>query len=189
MKGARVAVSQRVPRAVGGVFSKDADVKPQQSRSWLHHDRAADPQPCDPDVPTIGAWDHRAHERHAHGVQVGSTDEQTGLQATDRAHATQPMPPGRVERMEFDSIRQGTQTLSANGAVATGPVMAPAVGPTRTEEEFVGPMERTMALEPTAAWVFSVDRRNTHHSASLVHVVAKPCGIEEDLGVKGKAGI
>lgn len=67
--------------------------------------------------------------------------------------------------------------------------MAPSVGPTRTEEDFVGHMARTMARDPAAAWIFIVDRLNTHQSASLVHLVAKPCGIEEDVGVKGKAGI
>jgi transposase len=118
-----------------------------------------------------------------------STDEKTGIQANERAYPTRPLQPGLVERVEFEYIRHGTQTLIANFEVATGQVMAPSVGPTRTEEDFVGHIERTIALDPAAAWIFIVDRLNTHQSASLVHLVAKQCGIEEELGVKGKTGI
>jgi transposase len=164
-------------------------LKPHQSRYWLNHDRAADPQQFDPDVRTICELYHHAQELHEHGVHIVSTDEKTGIQANERAHPTRPMQPGLVERVEFEYIRHGTQTLIANFEVATGQVMAPSVGPTRTEEDFVGHIERTISLDPAAAWVFIVDRLNTHQSESLVRLVAKQCGIEEDVGVKGKAGI
>ena len=36
---------------------------------------------------------------------------------------------------------------------------------------------------------FVVDQLNTHKSESLVRYVADYCGIEDDLGVKGKEGI
>jgi transposase len=122
-------------------------------------------------------------------VHVVSTDEKTGIQANERAHPTRPLQPGLVERVEFEYIRHGTQTLIANFEVATGQVIAPSVGPTRTEEDFVGHIERTMALDPAAAWIFMLDRLNTHQSESLVRLVAKQCGIAEDVGVKGKSGI
>lgn len=118
-----------------------------------------------------------------------SIDEKTGIQAYERAHPTRPMQPGLGERVEFAYIRHGTQTLIANVEVATGQVMAPSVGPTRTAEDFVGYIERTIALDLAAAWVFIVDRLNTHPSDSLVRFVAKRCGIEEEVGVQGKAGI
>ena len=126
---------------------------------------------------------------HEQGVYVVSTDEKTGIQANERAHPTRPMKPGLVERVEFEYIRHGTQTLIANVEVATGQVVAPSVGPTRTEEDFAGHSERTIARDPAAAWIFSVDRLNTHQSESLVRLVANQCGIEEELGVKGKSGI
>jgi transposase len=122
-------------------------------------------------------------------VHVVSTDEKTGIQANERAHPTRPLQPGLVERVEFEYIRHGTQTLIANFEVATGQVIAPSVGPTRTEEDFVGHIERTIALDPAAAWIFILDRLNTHQSESLVRLVAKQCGIAEDVGVKGKSGI
>ena len=50
-------------------------------------------------------------------------------------------------------------------------------------------IERTIALEPAAGWIFIVDHLNTHQSDSLVRWVAKPCGSEADLGVQGQAGM
>jgi len=126
---------------------------------------------------------------HEQGVYVVSTDEKTGIQANERAHPTRPMKPGLVERVEFEYIRHGTQTLIANFEVATGQIVAPSVGPTRTEEDFADHIERTIARDPAAAWIFIVDRLNTHQSESLVRLVANQCRIEEELGVKGKSGI
>jgi transposase len=131
----------------------------------------------------------QAPDLHAQGVHVVSTDEKTGIQANERAHPTRPMRPGLVERVEFEYIRHGTQTLIANFEVATGHVIAPSVGPTRTEEDFVGHIERTIARDPAATWIFIVDRLNTHQSESLVRLVAQACGIEAELGVKGQSGI
>jgi hypothetical protein len=122
-------------------------------------------------------------------VHLVSTDEQTGIRANARAHPTRPLPPGLGERVAFEDMRQGTQTLRANVEVATGHVMAPSVGPMRTAEDFVGHSERTIARDPAAAWMFIVDHLNTHPSESLVRWVAKQCGREEEVGVNGKAGL
>jgi hypothetical protein len=119
-------------------------------------------------------------------MHVVSTDEKTGIQANER---TRPMQPGLVERMEFEYIRHGTQTLMANFEVATGSILSPSIGPTRTEEDFVRHIEHTIQTDPEAPWIFIVDQLNTHQSASLVHKVADWCGIQEELGVKGKCGI
>ena len=164
-------------------------MKPHQSRYGLNHHRAEDPEQFDTDVQTICTLYQQAPQLHDQGVHIVSTDEKTGIQANERAHPTRPMKPGLVERVEFEYIRHGTQTLIANFEVATGQVRAPSVGPTRTEEDFVGHIERTIALDPAAAWVFIVDRLNTHQSESLVRFVATQGGIEENVGVKGKAGI
>ena len=75
----------------------------------------------------------------AAGERVLSTDEMTGIQALERKHPTIPMGPGRAERREFEYIRRGTVTLIANFDVAQGTVVAPSLGPTRTEEDFVAP--------------------------------------------------
>jgi transposase len=124
------------------------------------------------------------------GERVISTDEMTGIQALERKHPTIPMGPGRVERREFEYKRHGTVTLIANFDVAQGKVIAPSMGPTRNEEDFVTHIKQTVACAPEATrWHFVTDNLNTHQSESLVRFVAAHDGIEEDLGEKGKRGI
>ena len=118
-----------------------------------------------------------------------STDEKTGIQALERKHPTRPMICGRVELREFEYIRHGTQTLIANFEVATGRIITPSIGPTRTEEDFVNHVKQTVAADPDGEWIFVADQLNTHKSESLVRLVARLCVIDVDLGVKGKCGI
>lgn len=127
---------------------------------------------------------------HAAGERVMSTDEMTGMQALERKHPTIPMGPGRVERREFEYIRHGTVTLIANFDVAQGHVVAPSLGPTRTEEDFVTHIAHTVASDPEATrWHFVTDNLNIHQSESLVRFVAKHDGLTADLGQKERSGI
>ena len=124
------------------------------------------------------------------GERIVSTDELTGVQALERKHPGLPLAPGKVERREFEYIRHGTLTFILNRDVVTGQVIAPSCGPTRTEEDFVAHIRRTVATDPTATrWHFVVDNLNIHQSAALVRYVAAHSGVTDDLGVKGKAGI
>ena len=54
-----------------------------------------------------------------------STDEMTAIQALERTHPTLPMKPRLVERIEFEYIRHGTQSLIANWHIAKGRVINP----------------------------------------------------------------
>jgi transposase len=124
------------------------------------------------------------------GERVLSTDEMTGIQALERKHPTIPMGPGRAERREFEYIRRGTVTLIANFDVAQGTVVAPSLGPTRTEEDFVNHITRTVASDPEVTrWHFVADNLNIHQSESLVRLVAEHDKMPDDLGHKGKRGI
>jgi hypothetical protein len=123
------------------------------------------------------------------GGHVISTDEKTGIQALERAAPTLPMKPGLVERPEYEYLRHGTQCWIANFDVATGRVVAPTIGPSRTEEDFAGHIAQTIATDLAAPWLFIVDQLNIHKSEALVKLVASTCGIEEDLGEKEKRGI
>ena len=74
----------------------------------------------------------------------------------------------------------------------TGESIAPTVGPTRTEEDFLEHCKRTVAVHPDSSWRFVVDQLNTHCSESLVRWVLAEEGQtrpSEELGVKGKSGI
>lgn len=130
-----------------------------------------------------------AREAYRWGGHWVSTDEMTGIQALERKHPTLPMRPGKVERREFEYVRHGTQALIANFEVATGEVITPSVGPTRTEEDFATHIARTVATDPAAEWVFLTDQLNIHQSEALVRLVATLCRIETPLGIKEKTGI
>ncbi len=123
------------------------------------------------------------------GVHLVSTDEKTGIQALERSAPTQPMQPTQVERQEFEYERHGTACLIANLEVATGQVIAPSIGATRTEADFLAHIQQTVAIDPTGVWIFITDQLNIHQSASLVRWVAQVCSLELDLGVKGEEGI
>lgn len=124
------------------------------------------------------------------GERVLSTDEMTGVQALERKHPTLPLRPGRVERREFEYIRHGTRSFIINRDVVTGQIIAPSDGPTRTEQDFLAHMQRTIATDPAVTrWHIVVDNLNIHRSASLVRWVAAESGLELDLGSKDKSGI
>jgi len=131
----------------------------------------------------------RAGQLAEQGIHVVSTDEKTGMQALERLHPDIPMGPGRVQGREFEYVRHGTVCLIANLEIWCGHVIAPSVGPTRTEADFKAHVEQTVNTGPLAGWVFIVDNLDTHQSESLVRYVAEACGIEDDLGEKGKSGV
>jgi DDE superfamily endonuclease len=155
----------------------------------LNNERGADPEGFDAQVREVCELYGQAPVLHEQGVHVISTDEKTGIQALERAHPTRVMKPGLVERQEFEYIRHGTQTLIANFEVATGQVVAPTVGPTRTEEDFVAHIARTLELDRQGHWIFVLDHLNIHQSESLVRLVAQQCDLPQELGEKGKRGI
>ena len=113
----------------------------------------------------------------------------TAIQALERVHPTLPMRPGHVELQEFEYIRHGTQSLIANLEVATGQVIAPSLGLTRTEADFAAHISQTIDIDPDAEWIFITDQLNIHKSESLVCLVAQRCQIQIDLGVKERSGI
>jgi transposase len=124
----------------------------------------------------------------ATGTHVASTDEMTGIQALECLHPPLPMQPGHVEREEFEYQRHGTQSLIANLDVATGQLVARSLGPTRTEADFAAHITQTIQTDPQAGWIFVTEQLNTHQSEALVRLVAEQCGIQEELGIKGKSG-
>ena len=132
----------------------------------------------------------QAPELAQKGERVLSTDELTGVQALERKHAGLPLAPGQVERREFEYIRHGTQALIINFDVATGQVVSPSCGQTRTEEDFADHIRRTVEAYPaTPRWHFVTDNLNIHQSEALVRYVAAASDLSIDLGVKGKRGI
>jgi hypothetical protein len=170
-------------------------LKPHLTRYWLHA-RMDDPVEFVEQVEEVCDLYAQAKVLEQQGVHLVSTDEMTGIQALERAARTLPMQSGQVERVEFEYIRHGTLSLIANFLVASGRIIAPSLGPTRTEADFVAHVRQTVALDPHAGWIFIVDQLNTHQSEGLVWLVAQLDNVdnltgmkEEELGEKGKRGI
>lgn len=157
-------------------------------RYWLNTTEK-DPVVFQQQVETVCEVYAAAPAAYETGEHTVSTDEMTGMQALERAHPTQPMQPGQVERREFEYLRHGTLTLIANFEVAVGRVITPSLGPTRTEVDFARHIAQTVATDPQAKWTFVVDQLNTHQSESLVRLVAALCHLPDELGVKDKSGI
>ena len=134
---------------------------------------------------------HDAPALAERGERAVSTDELTGVQALERKHPSLPLAPGKVERREFEYIRHGTRSFILSRDIASGEVLAPHAGPTRTEADFLAHVRAVVATDPTATrWHVVTDNLDTHRSESLVRWVAEISGLGDlDLGVKGKAGI
>ena len=128
--------------------------------------------------------------RYQNGERTISIDEMTGIQATERLEKDLPIRPGKVERREFEYVRHGTQTLIANFDVATGKIIEPNCGDSRTEFDYLLNIRRILESDPNAKkWHLIMDCLNTHQSESLVRLVAEKEGLEVELGIKGKSGI
>lgn len=123
------------------------------------------------------------------GMHTVSVDEMTGIQALEHKYPDKPAMPGQTARMEFEYIRHGTTSLTGFFDVATGRMEAPYLNCTRMEEDFVKAVESLVNTDPGACWNFICDGLNTHKSESLVRFVSKSCGIDIELGKKGKCGI
>ena len=167
-----------------GRYLREAELQPHKSRYWLNA-KEKDPQQfqakveqvcnCYLEAPRLYA------EANTHTVCI---DEMTGIQALERIAATLPMKPGQVECREFEYKRHGTTTLIGNFHVVTGQLIAPTLGATRTEEDFVRHVSQTVSTNPQASWVFVMDNLNIHASEGVVKYVAETCDLKKDLGKK-----
>jgi transposase len=187
---AREAVRRGIVETIShgsiGRFLKEADLKPHRVRGWLtpKSDPAFETKCAD-----VCSVYKEAVAASNEDVRSVSIDEMTGVQALERAAPDLPMRPGNVVRREFEYVRHGTQTLIAAFDVATGQVVG-TVGDTRTEQDYAGFLENLFATSAlTTRWHVVADNLNTHVSESVVRLVARLCGIEDDLGEKGKSGV
>lgn len=133
----------------------------------------------------------RAAELSADGIKVYSSDECTGIQAKERLNKDKAIKCGTPRRVEYEYIRHGTMSLTANFEVSTGKIESSTINETRTETDFAEHIKKTVTENAKArGWWFIVDQLNTHKSESLVKLVGEMEGIKEsELGEKGESGI
>jgi hypothetical protein len=171
-----------------GRYLREAELQPHRSRYWLNT-KEKDPQQFQAKVEEVcDSYLEAPRLYAAENTHTVCTDEMTGIQALERIAPTLPLGKGKTECREFEYARHGTLTLIGNFHVVTGDLLAPSLGPTRTETDFVQHVAQTVATDPGASWVFVVDNLNIHASEGLVQWVAQSCSVEQDLGKKRQTG-
>lgn len=171
-----------------GHFLRTAALQPQRRKMRLNT-KEKDPQVFDREVQQVcQTYQAAAELQEQSGTHTVCCDEMTGVQALERIAPDKELRPGQIARHEFEYVRHGTITLIGNLDVVSGEMIAPTIGPTRTEEDFVRHIEQTVATDPEGAWTFIVDGLNIHWSAGLVEWVAQRCEPDRPLGKKRQRG-
>ena len=170
-------------------YLREAALQPHKSRYWLNTTET-DAARFREQVKTVcDTYLGAPHQEQVHQTHTVCVDEMTGLQALERNAPDKAMIAGKCQRIEFEYTRHGTLCLMGNMVVATGELLRPSLGATRTEGDFVRHIKQTVATDAAGSWVFVVDNLNIHCSESLVRLVAAACAGPTDLGKKGKRGI
>jgi len=164
-------------------------LKPHKNVCWLNAN-IDDQEIFEQEVGKICETYLNAGENEQKGIHTISVDEKPGIQALERDAPTQPMRPGQPERMECFYTRHGTTCLFGNLNVATGEIVAPKLEATRTSEQFAENIDRIVATDSEAEWIFVCDNLNTHQSVILVLLICVLCDLPlGGLGKPGKSGI
>ena len=111
--GNATGVSMSASEIGRGLRAKE--LRPHRSRMWLHSP--------DPDFAEKVKTICKLYIEPPKDALVLCIDEKTGIQATERKHATRWAAPGREGRREFEYIRHGTRTVSAALDAPTGPAL------------------------------------------------------------------
>lgn len=177
-----------ISKSTVGRFLKQVDLRPHKSRYWLTP-KIEDKEVFHQQVNQVCQLYKEVNVLLEQDTKVVSVDEKTGIQALERICPTKPTKPGSIERREFEYKRHGTLCLTPSFNIATGMIDSHTINETRTEQDFLEHVKKTVTSSPKSQWVFVLVKLNTHKSESLVRWVAQKCQIEEDLGEKGKKGI
>ena len=169
---------------------REVDLQPHHSQYWCNTTEK-DPEVFQAQVETVCQTyldaPQRYQESNAHTVCV---DEMTGLQANERRAETKLPKPGQKAKEEHQYTRHGAVCVTATWHVVVGQLLEPTISETRDNQDFAEHIEQTIALDPSAGWIFVLDNLNTHCGEPLVRLVAAHLGIDPaTLGEAKKVGI
>ena len=169
---------------------REVDLKPHKSQYWCNTTEK-NPELFRQQAEAVCRTYLEAPERNRlSGTHTVCVDEMTSLQANERCDETKPPLPGQTAKEEFNYKRHGTVCLTANWDVVAGQIIAPTFSETRDNFDLAKHIERTIATDPTASWVFVLDNLNTHCGEPLVRMIAAQLGIDPaTLGASEKRGI
>jgi len=137
---------------------KEVDLKPHKLRMWLH---SPDPEFREKVNVIVDLY----HNPPAAAV-VLSVDEKSGMQATERKHATQYPLPAKPGRYEYEYTRHGTQSLLTAFNVQTGAVTA-SCGDRRGAQELLAFMEQVAEQYHYAPRIIIIwDNLNIHYDGT-----------------------
>lgn len=165
-------------------------MQPHKIKYWMHcPEKDEDPESYGAKVTEICGLYQEAPSLEESGTHVISTDEMTGIQALEFKYPLRFPIPGQPMKIEFEYIRHGTISMIGFFNVATGKFFNPYLNETRKEKDFHQAVRQVIATDPSAKWIFILDGLNIHMSETLVRYVNEACGLNLDLGEKGKSGI
>ena len=169
---------------------RQADLQPHRSCYWCNTTEK-DPDKFAAEVQIVCQTYLDAprlyHQCNTHTVCV---DEMTGVQANERRAATKLPRPGQVAKEEFNYTRHGALCVTGSWHVVEGQMIATTIEETRDNGDFTRHIERTIAIDPNAGWVFVADNLNTHCGEPLVRSVAKTMGMDQaELGKAKSHGV
>ena len=182
------AISQGIVESISasqmGRILKKNDLQPHKDHYWLNVKADDRKQERIDDICQVYEQAQKATDEVVFGM-----DEMTGIQALELIAADLPMRPGKPLGREYEYRRHEIQTLIAAINVATGHVHGQC-GDMRTEADSTAAIKHLIETHPDhEVYHLVVDQLNTHKSETLVRYLAEYCGIEDDLGRKGKEAI
>jgi hypothetical protein len=113
-------------------------------------------------LPDISVCAHSASSRRS--CRLHRRDDRHSSAGTSLSHAADETGTGGAQRVRI--------CLIANLEVATGQLIKPPVGDTRTKEDFVRHVEQLPAQGPESEWMLGTGQLDTHRSEGIVRLVA-----------------
>jgi len=168
---------------------REVGLQPHRSQYWCNTTER-DPEQFQREVEAVCRTYRDAPRLYEEfGTHTVCVDEMTSLQANERRAPTKLPRPGQIAKEEFQYTRHGTVCVTGNWHVVRGQLFAPTIAETRDNQDFARHIERTIAGDLQAGWVFVVDNLNTHCGPPLVRLVADRLGIDpQSLGAVKQSG-